>query len=94
MTIKDFPNLIHRLANPVVPPSQPEVARLLEQPQAEKGLEEVVGNHEGLDVTYRTGVTEQDAAGSNQFEEIAIRMGGKISDKLALKATFSHTIKT
>ena len=47
-------------------------------------------DHEGLDVTYRTGVTEQDAAGSNQFEEFAIRMGGKISDKLALKATFSH----
>ena len=47
-------------------------------------------DHEGLDVTYRRGVTEQDAAGSNIFEDVAIRMGGKISDKLAIKATFSH----
>ena len=47
-------------------------------------------DHEGLDVIYRTGVTEQDVAGSNQFEEIAIRMGGKLSNKLAIKATFSH----
>jgi iron complex outermembrane receptor protein len=47
-------------------------------------------DHEGLDVTYRTGITDQDAAGSNQFEDIAIRMAGKLSDKLAIKATFSH----
>ena len=47
-------------------------------------------DHEGLDVTYRTGITDQDAAGSNQFEDIAIRMGGKLSDKFAIKATFSH----
>ena len=47
-------------------------------------------DHEGLDITYRRGNTEQDVAGTNMFEEFAIRMGGKISDKLAIKATVSH----
>ena len=47
-------------------------------------------DHEGLDVTYRRGQTEQDAAGTNMFEDFAIRMGGKLSDKVAVKATFSH----
>lgn len=47
-------------------------------------------DHEGLDISYRRGQTEQDAAGINMFEDFAIRMGGKLSDKLAVKATFSH----
>ena len=47
-------------------------------------------DHEGLDISYRRGQTEQDAAGINMFEDFAIRMGGKISDKLAIKATVSH----
>jgi outer membrane receptor protein involved in Fe transport len=47
-------------------------------------------DHEGLDISYRRGQTEQDAAGINMFEDLAIRMGGKINDKLAIKATFSH----
>ena len=47
-------------------------------------------DHQGLDVSYRFGNTEQVAAGTNTFEEFAIRMGGKISEKLAIKATISH----
>jgi outer membrane receptor protein involved in Fe transport len=47
-------------------------------------------DHEGFDISYRRGQTEQDAAGVNMFEDFAIRMGGKINDKLAIKATFSH----
>ena len=47
-------------------------------------------DHEGLDISYRRGQTEQDAAGINMFEDFAIRMGGKINDKLAIKATVSH----
>lgn len=47
-------------------------------------------DHEGIDITYRRGQTEQDAAGINMFEDFAIRMGGKINDKLAIKATVSH----
>jgi outer membrane receptor protein involved in Fe transport len=47
-------------------------------------------DHDGLDISYRRGQTEQDAAGINMFEDFAIRMGGKISDKLAIKATVSH----
>ncbi len=47
-------------------------------------------DHGGLDITYRRGQTEQNAAGTNMFEDFAIRMGGKLSDKVAVKATFSH----
>ena len=47
-------------------------------------------DHEGIDVSYRRGQTDQDAAGINMFEDFAIRMGGKLSDKVAVKATFSH----
>ena len=47
-------------------------------------------DHEGVDISYRRGQTEQDAAGINMFEDFAIRMGGKINDKLAIKATVSH----
>ena len=47
-------------------------------------------DHEGFDISYRRGQTEQDAAGINMFEDFAIRMGGKINDKLAIKATVSH----
>jgi outer membrane receptor protein involved in Fe transport len=47
-------------------------------------------DHEGIDISYRRGQTEQDAAGINMFEDFAIRLGGKINDKLAIKATVSH----
>lgn len=42
--------VVDGLAQPVVPASQPEVAGLLENPQAEKGLEQIVGNHQLLDI--------------------------------------------
>ncbi|MDG1822201.1 MAG: TonB-dependent receptor [Flavobacteriaceae bacterium] len=46
--------------------------------------------HEGVSAYYRTGVTEQDAAGTNDFTQIGIRMATKIGDKFAIKASLSH----
>ena len=46
--------VVDGLAEPVVAAGQPEVAGFLENPQAEKGLEEVVGDHELLDVVGRS----------------------------------------
>ena len=47
-------------------------------------------DHEGISVMYRTGVTEQDVAGSNNFTDIGVRLAKKLSDKWAIKATISH----
>ncbi len=47
-------------------------------------------DHEGISVMYRTGVTEQDVAGSNSFTDIGIRLAKKLSDKWAIKATIAH----
>ena len=46
--------------------------------------------HEGISVMYRTGVTEQDVAGSNSFTDIGVRLAKKLSDKWAIKATIAH----
>ena len=42
--------VVDGLAEPVVPAAEPEVAGLLENPQTEKGLEEIVGDHQLLDI--------------------------------------------
>ena len=42
--------VVDGLAEPVVAAGQPEVAGFLENPQAEKGLEQIVGNHQLLDI--------------------------------------------
>jgi outer membrane receptor protein involved in Fe transport len=47
-------------------------------------------DHEGISVMYRTGVTEQDVAGSNSFTDIGVRLAKKLSDKWAIKATIAH----
>ena len=47
-------------------------------------------DHEGISVMYRTGVTEQDVAGSNSFTDIGVRLATKLSDKWAIKATIAH----
>ena len=44
----------------------------------------------GITVQYKSGVTDQDTAGSNEFHDISIRMATKLSDKWAIKATLSH----
>ncbi len=46
--------------------------------------------HEGISVMYRTGVTEQDVAGSNNFTDIGVRLAKKLSEKWAIKATIAH----
>jgi len=46
--------------------------------------------HEGVSAYYKTGVTQQDAAGNNEFSDFGIRMATKLGDKWAIKATFSH----
>ena len=38
----------------------------------------------------KQGVTDQDTAGQNDFTEISARMATQLSDKLAIKASFSH----
>ena len=47
-------------------------------------------DHEGISAYYKTGITEQQAAGTNQFTDVAIRMATKLGDKWAIKATLSH----
>ena len=46
--------------------------------------------YEGVSTYYKTGVTQQDAAGNNDFTDFGIRMATKLGDKWAIKATFSH----
>lgn len=47
-------------------------------------------DHEGISAYYKTGFTQQEAAGRNQFKDLAIRMATKLGDNWAIKATFSH----
>lgn len=46
--------------------------------------------HEGVSAYYKTGVTQQDAAGNNEFTDFGVRMATKLGDKWAIKATLSH----
>ena len=47
-------------------------------------------DHQGISVKIKQGVTDQDTAGQNDFTEISARMATQLSDKLAIKASFSH----
>ena len=47
-------------------------------------------DYEGVSAYYKTGVTQQDAAGNNEFTDLGIRMATKLGDKWAIKATLSH----
>ncbi|NCG03831.1 MAG: TonB-dependent receptor plug domain-containing protein, partial [Bacteroidetes bacterium] len=47
-------------------------------------------DHEGVSFYYRSGVTEQEAAGTNEFNGFGIRMATKLGDKFAIKASISH----
>jgi len=45
-------------------------------------------DHQGISGQYKRGVTVQDAAGTNEFQDLQIRWGHKFSDKLAMKVNF------
>jgi len=47
-------------------------------------------DHQGISGQYKRGVTVQDAAGTNEFQDIQIRWGHKFSDKLAMKVNFGY----
>jgi outer membrane receptor protein involved in Fe transport len=46
-------------------------------------------DHQGVSAYYKSGYTEQDVAGQNDFYDWGIRMAHAFSDKFAVKATFS-----
>ena len=45
--------------------------------------------HTGISAYYKTGLTIQNAAGDNAYNDVGIRMAYKFSDKFAAKANFS-----
>ena len=47
-------------------------------------------DHQGISGQYKRGVTVQDAAGTNEFQDLQIRWGHKFSDKLAMKINFGY----
>ena len=51
-------------------------------------------DHQGVSGQYKRGITSQDAAGDNQFQDVQIRWGHKFSDKLAMKVNFGYLIGT
>ena len=51
-------------------------------------------DHQGVSGQYKRGLTVQDAAGTNEFQDIQIRWGHKFSDKLAMKFNFGYLIGT
>jgi len=51
-------------------------------------------DHQGISGQYKRGVTVQDAAGTNEFQDIQIRWGHKFSDKLAMKVNFGYLTGT
>ena len=51
-------------------------------------------DHQGISGQYKRGVTVQDAAGTNEYQDLQIRWGHKFSDKLAMKLNFGYLIGT
>ncbi|MGY0407043.1 MAG: TonB-dependent receptor, partial [Polaribacter sp.] len=45
---------------------------------------------QGISVSYKTGLTSQDAAGDNEYHDTSIRMAYAFSNKFAAKATLSY----
>jgi len=45
--------------------------------------------HTGISTYYKTGLTMQEAAGDNRFNDVGVRAAYKFSDKFAAKANFS-----
>ena len=46
-------------------------------------------DHEGVNVYYRSGVTQQVAGGDNEFSDFGVRFAKKLSDKWAVKVSVS-----
>ena len=46
-------------------------------------------DHEGVNVYYRSGVTQQVAGGDNEFSDFGVRLAKKLSDKWAVKVSVS-----
>jgi len=46
--------------------------------------------HQGISVSLKSGLTSQDAAGDNEYNDFNIRMAYAFSDKFAAKATLSY----
>ena len=51
-------------------------------------------DHQGISGQYKRGVTVQDAAGNNEYQDVQIRWGHKFSDKLAMKVNFGYLTGT
>tara|TARA_A100001011_G_scaffold390471_1_gene473967 strand:- start:27200 stop:29956 length:2757 start_codon:yes stop_codon:yes gene_type:complete len=47
-------------------------------------------DYQGISGQYKRGVTSQDAAGDNEFQDLNLRWGHKFSDKLAAKVNFAY----
>jgi outer membrane receptor for ferrienterochelin and colicin len=47
-------------------------------------------NDQGISVSYKQGLTGQDAAGDNSFQDVSIRMSRAFSQKFAAKASLSY----
>ncbi|MBT8310548.1 MAG: TonB-dependent receptor plug domain-containing protein, partial [Flavobacteriaceae bacterium] len=45
-------------------------------------------DHQGISVSYKQGITSQEAAGDNSYYDIGVRMAYKFSDKFAAKVNF------
>ena len=46
-------------------------------------------DHQGVSAYYKSGYTQQEVAGDNDFSDWGVRMAHAFSDKFAVKATFS-----
>ena len=51
-------------------------------------------DHQGVSGQYKRGLTVQDAAGTNEFQDVQIRWGHKFSDKFAMKINFGYLLGT
>ena len=71
----------------------PGAASALYGMDAYKGIMSITSknpfDHEGINVYFRSGITQQKAGGDNEFTDLGIRFAKKLSDKWAVKASVS-----
>jgi outer membrane receptor protein involved in Fe transport len=51
-------------------------------------------DHNGISVSFKQGITSQEAAGDNNYTDLGIRMAHKFSDKFAAKVNFGYLTGT
>ena len=51
-------------------------------------------DHHGISVSFKQGITSQEAAGDNNYTDLGIRMAHKFSDKFAAKVNFGYLTGT